>query len=563
MASNRLLKFTLAACAAAVLAGCATAPAPAPQPASTPMAAGPVRVKVIAINDFHGNLMPPLGGIRTPDPAQPGKFITVPAGGAEHLATAIAAAKAENPNHAVVAAGDLIGASPLLSALFRDEPSVESLSLMGLQIAAVGNHEFDKGAGELLRMQRGGCHPNEGCKGPKPFEGAKYMYLAASTVVQATGQTLFPAYTVQRYEGIPVAFIGLTLEGTPGIVTPEGVKGLRFRDEAETINELVPQLQQQGVEAIVVLIHEGGTPTGGYNECPGISGAIVGITERLNPAVDVVVSGHTHRAYNCRIAGKLVTSADSYGRMLSEIDLTLDPATRDVTKAVADNVIVATQSFAKDPRQTALIAAYEAVARPLAERLVGRLAAPLTRETNPAGENSIGQVVADAQLYATRAAGAQVALMNPGGLRSDLVPGPGGVLRYQDLFAVQPFNNNLVTMTLTGAQFLALMEGNLRGREPRPLKVSQGLSYTWDARQPVGQRLVPGSVKINGRVVQPGDSVRVTVNSFIASGGDGYSVFNEGTERVTGVMDIDALEAYVKSQPQVVVPPLDRIQRLN
>jgi 5'-nucleotidase len=341
------------------------------------------------------------------------------------------------------------------------------------------------------------------------------------------------------------------------------VKGLRFRDEAETINELVPQLQQQGVEAIVVLIHEGGTPTGGYNECPGISGAIVGITERLNPAVDVVVSGHTHRAYNCRIAGKLVTSADSYGRMLSEIDLTLDPATRDVTKAVADNVIVATQSFAKDPRQTALIAAYEAVARPLAERLVGRLAAPLTRETNPAGENSIGQVVADAQLYATRAAGAQVALMNPGGLRSDLVPGPGGVLRYQDLFAVQPFNNNLVTMTLTGAQFLALMEGNLRGREPRPLKVSQGLSYTWDARQPVGQRLVPGSVKINGRVVQPGDSVRVTVNSFIASGGDGYSVFNEGTERVTGVMDIDALEAYVKSQPQVVVPPLDRIQRLN
>ncbi len=561
MTCNPLLKLTLAAAAAAVLAGCATAPQPTVPAPAQPQ--GPVSVKLIAINDFHGNLKTPLGGIRVPDPARPGEFITVPAGGAEHLATAIAAAKAKNPNHAVVAAGDLIGGTPLLSALFRDEPAIESLSLMGLQIAAVGNHEFDKGAAELLRMQRGGCHPSEGCKGPRPFEGAKFMYLAASTVVQATGQTFMPAYTVQRYEGIPVAFIGLTLEGTPGIVTPEGVKGLTFRDEAETVNELVPKLKQQGIEAIVVLIHEGGTPTGSFNECPGISGPIVSIVQKLDPAVDVVVSGHTHRAYNCRIAGKLVTSADSVGRMLTEIDLTLDPVTRDVTKAVADNVIVATQSFAKDPRQTALIAAYEAVARPLAERVVGRLAAPLTRESNPAGENTIGQVVADAQLAATRAVGAQVALMNPGGLRSDLQPAADGRLRYQDLFAVQPFSNNLVTMTFSGAQFLELIEGNLRGREPRPLKVSQGLSYTWDASQPQGRRVVAGSVKIDGRAVQAGDRVRVTVNSFMASGGDGYSVFNEGTERVTGIMDVDALEAYVQAQPELQVPASGRIVRLN
>ncbi len=557
MTLNPLLKFVLSACAAAVLVGCAAVPTPPPTPA------GPVSVKLIAINDFHGNLMPPLGGIRVPDPERPGQTKTIPAGGAEHLATAIAQAKAKNPNHAVVAAGDLIGGTPLLSALFRDEPTIESLSLMGLQMAAVGNHEFDKGADELLRMQRGGCHPTEGCKGPKPFEGAKFMYLAASTVVQATGQTFLPAYSIQRYEGIPVAFIGLTLEGTPGIVTPEGVRGLTFRDEAETVNELVPQLQAQGVEAIVLLIHEGGIPTGFYNECPGISGPIVGIVERLHPAVDVVVSGHTHRAYNCRINGKLVTSADSAGRMLTEIDLTLDRSTRDITAAVADNVIVATQSFAKDPRQTALIAAYQAVAQPLAERVVGRLAAPLTRETNPAGENTIGQVVADAQLAATRAVGAQVALMNPGGLRSDLVPGPDGRLRYQDLFAVQPFNNNLVTMSFTGAQFLALIEGNLRGREPRPLKISQGLAYTWDASRPPGQRVVAGSVTLDGRAVQPGDTVRVTVNSFMASGGDGYAIFNEGTDRVTGVMDVDALEAYVQAQPVLQVPAPGRITRLN
>lgn len=541
--------LTAAMATAALLAGCATPPP-----------AGPVRVKLIAINDFHGNLKPPQGGVREPDPADPAKFTLVPAGGAEHLATAIAAAKAKNPLHVVVAAGDLIGGSPLLSALFRDEPAIESLNLMGLDVAAVGNHEFDKGAAELLRMQRGGCHPVEGCKGPQPFAGARFTYLAASTIVQATGQPFMPATWVKRFDGVPVGFIGLTLEGTPSIVTPEGVRGLSFRDEAETVNALVPALQQQGVQAIVVLIHEGGLPSGSYNACPGISGPIVGIVERLHPAVDVVVSGHTHRAYNCRIAGKLVTSADSYGRMLSEIDLSLDRASGDVVAAVADNVIVR-HSFARDPRQTALIAAYEAVARPLAERVVGRLPAPLTREVNPAGENGIGRLVADAQLAATRAAGAQVALMNPGGLRADLVPGAGGVVTYADLFAVQPFNNNLVTLTLDGAQFLALIENQLRGAEPRPLKVSRGLSYTWDAARPEGQRVLPGSVRLDGRPVLPGDSVRVTVNSFMASGGDGYTVFNAGRDRQTGIMDLDALEAWVRSAPAPDTTP--RIVRLN
>jgi len=555
---KHLLKLSHALCAAALLAACGTVAPPPPSPLPT----GPLRVKLIAINDFHGNLKVPGGGIRVPDAARPGQTVVVPAGGAEHLATAIAQAKAKNPHHAVVAAGDLIGGTPLLSALFNDEPAVESLSLMGLDIAAVGNHEFDKGAAELLRMQRGGCHPTLGCKGPAPFTGAKFMYLAASTIVQATGQPFLPAYTIRRFEGVPVAFIGLTLQGTPAIVTPAGVAGLEFRDEAQTVNFLVPQLQAQGVQAIVLLIHEGGVPSGGHNECPGISGPIVNIVERLHKAVDVVVSGHTHRAYNCRIDGKLVTSADSAGRMLTEIDLTLDRQTGDVVDAQADNVIVRT-SFVADPRQTALIAAYDALAGPLARRVVGRLAAPLTRDTNPAGENTVGQVVADAQLEATRAVGAQVALMNPGGLRADLAPGADGQLRYEDLFALQPFNNNLVTMTLTGRQLLDLVESQLRGRDPRPLKVSRGFGYTWDASQPQGQRLVPGSVKIDGRAVLPGDRVRVTVNSFMASGGDGYAIFNDGTERVTGVMDVDALEAWVKARPQLAPGVLDRIQRLN
>ena len=224
-----------------------------------------------------------------------------------------------------VAAGDLIGASPLLSGLFHDEPTIEALSLMGLEVSAVGNHEFDEGRDELLRMQNGGCHPLAGCRGPSKFAGAKFRYLAASTIDRRTGKTLLPAYEVKEFEGIPVAFIGLTLKDTPKVVSPSGVAGLEFRDEAETVNALVPELRRRGIEAIVVLIHEGGFPTGDYNECPDISGPIVNIVKKLDKAVDLVVSGHTHRAYKCVIDGRLVTSADKFGTLVTEIELMLDP----------------------------------------------------------------------------------------------------------------------------------------------------------------------------------------------------------------------------------------------
>ncbi|MBI5718498.1 MAG: bifunctional metallophosphatase/5'-nucleotidase [Burkholderiales bacterium] len=549
----------------ALLAGCAVEPQRATEP---------VQVKVLAINDFHGNLRPSAGGIRIKDPADPAKTVVVPAGGSEHLATLVAQLRAKNPNHVFVAAGDLIGATPLLSALFRDEPTIESLSLMGLEASAVGNHEFDKGADELVRMQRGGCAAasavgsGEACKGPQPFKGAGFKYLAASTVVSATGQTLFPAYHVKRFQGIPVAFIGLTLKDTPTIVVPDGVRGLAFRDEAETVNALVPELRKQGIEAIVLLIHEGGVPTGDYNECPGISGAIVGIVNKLDKAVDVVVSGHTHRAYNCRIDGRLVTSADKYGTVVSEIDLVLDPKTGDVTSARADNLIVRT-TFAKDPRQTALLETYERLVAPLAKRVVGRIGAPLARTPAPSGESALGQVIADAQLAATaREFGAQVALMNPGGIRADLgaKPGDDGQVRYEDLFSVQPFYNNLVTMTLTGAQLAQVLEQqwvNQPTAAGRVLSVSRGFSYTWDAGKPPGQRIVAGSLKLNGAPVAADAPVRVTVNGFLASGGDNFTGLRQGTNRRTGMMDIDAFEAHVKANPGLVPGALDRIARLN
>ena len=543
---------------ALALAACTTTP---------PRATQPVNVKLLAINDFHGNLKPPRGGIRIKDPADATKTIDVPAGGSEHLATAVAQLRAKNPNHIFVAAGDLIGATPLLSALFRDEPTIESLGLMGLEVSAVGNHEFDKGAAELLRMQNGGCHPGEGCKGPQPFKGASFKYLAASTFDTRSGQTIFPAYHVKRFEGIPVAFIGLTLKDTPNIVVPSGVAGLRFDDEADSVNKLVPELKRQGIEAIVVLIHEGGFPTGDYNQCPGISGPIVEIVKKLDKAVDLVVSGHTHRAYNCVIDGRLVTSADKYGTIVSEIDLVLDPKSGDVTSARADNLIVRTDRFAKDAAQTKLIEVYEQLAAPLAKRVVGKIAAPLTRDENPAGETPVGQVVADAQLAATRATadgGAQIALMNPGGLRANLTAAADGAVRYEDLFAVQPFYNNLVTLTLSGAQIVQVLEQQWLGQpRARVLQVSRGFGYSWDNAKPAGQRVVPGSAMLDGKALDAARSYRVTVNSFLADGGDSFAAFKQGRDRKTGAMDVDAFEQFIAKRALGEAVMLDRIKRLN
>ena len=554
---RRLILATATAVALA-LTSCSTAP---------PRATQPVKVKVLAINDFHGNLKPPGGGIRIKDPADATKTINVPAGGAEHLATAVAQLRAKNPNHIFVAAGDLIGATPLLSALFRDEPTIEAMSLMGLEVSAVGNHEFDKGSAELLRMQRGGCHPGEGCKGPQPFKGASFKYLAASTFDVNTGKTLLPAYHVKRFEGIPVAFIGLTLKETPQIVVPSGVAGLRFDDEADSVNRLVPELKQQGIEAIVVLIHEGGMPSGDYNECPGISGPIVDIVKKLDKAVDLVVSGHTHRAYNCRIDGRLVTSADKYGTLISEIDIVLDPKTGDVTEARADNLIVRTDRYAKDAAQTQLIEVYEKLSAPLAKRVVGRIGAPLTRDESPAGEMPVGLVVADAQLDATRAApdgGAQIALMNPGGLRANLAAQASGEVRYEDLFAVQPFYNNLVTITLTGAQVVQVLEQQwLNQPRPRVLQVSRGFTYTWDNAKPAGQRVVPGSVTLDGKALDLAANYRVTVNSFLAAGGDNFPAFKLGRDARTGAMDVDAFEQHIAKRPVGEAVVMGRVQRVN
>jgi 5'-nucleotidase len=527
----------------------------------------PVDLRILAINDFHGNLKPPPGGIVIADPDDRSRKITVAAGGAEQMATLVKQLQAGRNNTIFVAAGDLIGASPFLSAMFHDEPTVESLSMMGLAIASVGNHEFDEGKDELLRMQNGGCHPLDGCQGPHRFAGAKYHYLAASTVEKTTGKPIFPPYEIRTFDGIPVGFIGLTLKGTAGIVSPDGIASLDFRDEAETVNALVPELKARGVEAIVVLIHEGGFPTGDYNECPGISGPIVDIVPKLDKAVDVVISGHTHRAYTCRIDGRLVTSGDKYGTLVTAIDLKLDPVTRDVVSAKADNVIVRTATLARDPEQSALIASYEKLSGPIANRVAGSITQTLSRNPNEAGESVLGDIVADAQLAATKAAdkgGAVVAFTNPGGVRSDIVMKPDGAVTYADVFASQPFRNQLVTLTLTGAQIKAMLEQQwLDPKRPRVLHVSSGFGYAWDNSAAFGSHVLAERMMLNGQLVEPAKTYRVTVNNYLAVGGDGFTALKDGTAALFGIYDADALYGYFKANSPVAPIATDRIARVN
>ena len=530
-------------------------------------AADTVDLRILAINDFHGYLRPPAGGIRITDPDDKTKKIMVPAGGAEHMATLVKQLRENRKNTIFVAAGDLIGASPFLSAMFHDEPTIEALSMMGLEIASVGNHEFDEGKDELLRMQNGGCHPTDKCQGPHPFTGAKFHYLAASTIATDTGKTIFPPYEIREFEGIPVAFIGLTLKGTPGIISPVSAAGLEFKDEAETVNALVPELKARGVEAIVVLIHEGGYPTGDYNECPAISGAIVDIVKKFDRAVDVVISGHTHQAYVCEIDGRLVTSGDKYGTIVTAIDLKLDPATRDIVSAKADNVIVRTNSYASDPQQTALLEAYDKVAAPIANRRAGSVTDTLSRAPNDAGESALGDIIADAQLAATRTAangGAVIAVTNPGGVRTDITKKEDGAVTYADVFASQPFRNQLVTLTLTGSQIKTMLEQQwLDPKRPRILQVSKGFNYTWDGAKPTGERVIADRMLLNGQRIDPAASYRVTVNNYLAVGGDGFTALKQGTTPQFGVYDVDALYAYFQAKSPIAPQPSDRIARMN
>lgn len=541
-----------------------------------------VDVQLLSFNDLHGNLEPPAGSAGNVSETQPdGTVKAIPAGGVEYLATSLRTARKGNPYSVTAAGGDMVGASPLLSGLFHDEPTIEALNGLGLDVSAVGNHEFDEGAAELARLQNGGCHPVEGCyeKGKK-FKGADFPYLAANVTKEKTGRPLLKPYTVWKKNGVKIGFIGVTLEGTPDIVTANGVKGLKFHDEVETINKYARELDRKGVKSIVALIHEGGAPAStSYNyDCDspgagdGISGPIVDIAKGITPKVDALVTGHTHQAYVCTVpdpSGKprMVTSASSFGKLYTDTTLTYDRRTKDIvrTSVKSANHIVTRHPDRRAQDMTDLITRWNTLAAPIAGKPQGWISADINGRGSTAPEKPLGNVIADAQLEGLAPAdkgGAEVAFMNPGGIRADLVHkasgGEGdGVVTYGEAFTVQPFTNMMNVVDLTGAQLVTALQQQVSGANeasPKILQVSKGLTYTLDLTKTGAARVVTDTIKLNGAAIDPAKSYRVAMNEFLAGGGDGFAALGQGTNKLVGASDLDLFNAYLAAHSTATAP---------
>jgi 5'-nucleotidase len=538
-----------------------------------------VDVQLVAFNDFHGSLEPASGAN--------GLIEGTTVGGVEYLATHVAQLRATNPNTVVISAGDSIGATPFLSGMFHDEPTIEALNEVGLQISAVGNHEFDEGWWEVVRMQRGGCHPTDLCQDQTPFDGARFTYLSANVALDPSrvdaaelarsgwtapspSMTLFPASVVRTVGGVRVGFIGLVVKTAPEIVQPFATRGLTFRPEAEAANEEVARLTAQGVHAIVVLIHEGATPArDAYNGCEGVVGPVMEIAKALSPEVDAVVAGHVHRAYNCEVNGKLVTSAASLGRVVTDIDLRIDARTGDVVSKSARNVLV-TRDVPRAAAVTALIERYRPLAATVGARVVGTITAEIPREQNMNGEASLGDVVADAFLEAGREGvprPAEAAIFNTGSLRAGLVGqvDAGGARRvtYAQAFEVLPFGNRIQVKTATGDTILRWLEQQFDNPGPGRTTIMQvaGLTYSFSLARPAGQRVSRASVRIGGQPLDAARRYRIVSNDFVWNGGDAFTVATEGTEPVDVGADVDVLVAYLRNHPGVRPGALDRLKR--
>ena len=543
--------------------------ATAAQAGSTSQQAAQVSVRVIGMNDFHGNLQPPAGSS--------GRVVnsdgtTTDAGGAAYLATHVKELEGEVSNSLLVSSGDNIGASPLPSALFHDEPTIAFLNAIGLDSSAVGNHELDEGYRELKRIQLGGCNPTDGCQFRPTYRGAKFPFLGANITFKNGLPAVLP-FTVKVSGGIRIGIIGITLEDLPDVVTPEAIAGLKFGDEVQAINRTAGLLDRLGIKTLIVTMHQSDEPVagGGPNDCNLPAGGAAGtIASTATPKVDAFFVAHSHQQYNCVAvdpAGnpRPVIQGLSFGRLLSVVDLKIDRNTKDVVRSatVAHNEIV-TRSVTTDPVVQAIVDEAVTKSAPIGNRPVGSITADIVRAAGPSGESPLGDVIADAQLAATAETGAQIAITNPGGIRADLTyasspAGEGdGVVTYGEAFQIQPFSNIMQTITLTGAQLKAVLEQQVfPPSDPRILQISSSLHYTQTPANPAGDRI--SNITLNGTPIDPATGYRVSVNNFLAAGGDGFTVFAEGTDLEGGPIDLDAFTAYLTANPNLAPPALDRI----
>ena len=512
-----------------------------------------VELSIFSINDFHGHIQSrspvPLTA-RLPDPLT-GEIKPQPAGGVAYLATVLDKLRSQRQHPVFVAAGDLLGASPQVSSLLKDEPTLSALGDLGLAASALGNHDLDAGLAELLRKSRGQC-PTKGCAWPE-FKTPSFPFLAANVFDARTGAPVLPSHLIKQIAGLKVAFVGVVTRDTPRVIMPRSIVGLRFADEADSFNALVPELRAHGAQVLVAIMHEGARFDGPANDpsyaCPGLQGRAVEITRRLDPAYAMVISGHTHQAYTCKVDGRLLVQAGSFGGWLTESQLTLD-ATGRVLEAQAINHPVLQSIHAPNPAFVALVqraAALSAVAR---NQSVAQLSRGAQRSVVPPyGDSPLGNLIADAHLaYARKRGAADVAMTNSGGIRGDLTVEPGQSVTLGELTAIQPFGNQLVALTISGAELHEMLRRQLPRRAgPALLQVSGNLRYRWG--QAPGANPMLESVRVDGLPLDLARDYRVVVNDFMAEGGNDLSILRAGRDALVLGMDIDALAEWLRENP--------------
>ncbi|MBH8599366.1 5'-nucleotidase C-terminal domain-containing protein [Thermoactinomyces sp. CICC 10523] len=482
-----------------------------------------LHVQLLGINDFHGQL------------DKTNMVDGKPVGTAAVLAAYLKKREQENPNTLLVQAGDMVGASAPVSALLQDEPTIRILNALGFDAGTIGNHEFDEGIPEMMRLIYGGYHEKTG-----DFEGASFPYTCANVLDKQTHQPILPPYTIKRVKGIPIGFIGVVSRTTPSIVISDHVKDVEFIDEATAVNRWVKVLKQKGVHTIIVLAHEGGNQN---RDTGKIEGPIADIARKIDPEVDVIFAGHTHTYLNGTVAGKLIVQAYSYGTAFSDVDLTIDPRSKDVTSKHGEIVTTYQEGIKPDPQVAKMVAEAEKKVGPLINQVIGKTAAAITRTQNEAGESALGNLIADAQRSAMNT---DFAFMNPGGIRADL---PAGDVTWGDLYTTQPFGNQLEKMELTGEQIKQLLNQQFQDPDRVHMLQISGLKYRWDPSRPADDRIV-SMTGADGTPIDLNQTYTVTTNNFLASGGDRFTVFTGGKNVVIGPTDLDALIQYIKQLPQ-------------
>ena len=535
-----------------VLGGCAATP---------PSAPALTELSIFSINDFHGHIQPkspiPLMP-RLPD-AKTGEVKPQAAGGAAYLATVLNGLRAQRPNSIFVAAGDLMGASPQLSSLLKDEPTLSAMSAMGLDATSLGNHDLDAGLTELLRKTRGEC-PSTGCIWPE-FKGANFPYLAVNMLDAETGKTILPTHKIVTVGGIKIALVGAVTKDTPKVIVAKAIRGLKFIDEADAMNALIPQLRAEGAQLLVAIMHEGALTQGPANDpsyvCEGLRGRGIDIAQRLDPAYGIIISGHTHNAYTCKINGRLMVQAGSFGGWITESRLKVT-ATGQVVDAEALNYPVLQSANVPNPAFVAMVQRAAELTNIVRNRPINTLTQGAVRNpVGPYGDSTLGNLITDAQLaYAKKRGPADVAMINSGGIRADLVVEPGKPITMSDLFAIQPFSNELVVITLTGAQLRELVVRQLP-QTPAPRRFAQvSNNFRFQYSQDTDGKSKLDSLTLDGQPLVDTKDYRVVVNNFMAEGGDDFSVFRQGRDKVNLGVDLDALVEWIAENPKGV----DQIQ---